>query len=145
MKIQQSHGLSQERILPVREREKDLPSFQEIFQEKQFDLSQDRLQSLLKELNQHGSRLSLSRSMQDLMAYKQTIRNFLKEVVENGYSLEEHRGFNPNGRDKRLKLIKQVDQHLLELSEQVLEKQTSSVDLLKKIGEIKGLLVNLYT
>jgi uncharacterized protein YaaR (DUF327 family) len=144
VKIQQSLGISQERFLPTRERGKEVPAFQQILQEKQLDLSQNRLQSLLNELNQHETRLSLSRSLQDLMSYKQTIRNFLKEVVQNGVSIEEHLGSHPNGREKRLKLIKQVDHHLLELSEQVLEKQAPTVDLLEKMGEIKGLLVNLY-
>jgi uncharacterized protein len=145
LKIQQSLGVNQERILSVRDRGKESLSFQRVFEERQFELSHERLQSLLKELNQHGDRLESSRSMQDLITYKQKIRDFLKEVVQNGYALEEHKGFHPNGRDKRLKLIKQVDQHLLELSAQVMEKQTPSVEILKKIGEIKGLLINIYT
>ncbi|WP_342429517.1 YaaR family protein [Neobacillus sp. FSL H8-0543] len=145
MKIQQSHGISQERFVPVREKGKESPAFQQIFQETQFDLTQDRLQSLLKVLDQNGNRLSTSKSVRDLLAYKQSIQDFLKEVVQNGYSLEEYRSFHPNGRDKRLKIIKQIDQQLIQLSEQIIEKQAASVDLLKTIGEIKGLLVNLYT
>jgi len=144
VKIQQNIGVSQERFLPIREKEKESPAFQKILQEKQFDMSKNRVQSLLQELNQQESRLSQSRSLPDLMAYKQTIRDFLQEVVQNGLSLQEHSGSQPNGREKRLKIIKQVDQHLLELSEQVLEKQAPTVELLGKMGEIKGLLVNLY-
>lgn len=144
MKINQSLGINQERFLPVREKGIESPSFQQLLHKKQSDLSQERLQSILSELNLQESRLSHSRTMQDLIAYKQTIRNFLQEVVQNGYSLDEHRGSLPNGREKRLKVIKQVDQKLVELSEQVLEKQATSIQLLEKMGEIKGLLVNLY-
>jgi uncharacterized protein YaaR (DUF327 family) len=144
LKIQQSQGISQDRFIPLREKGKESPSFQQIFQETQFDLTQDRLQTLLKVLDQNGSRLSTSQSVKDLLAYKQSIQDFLKEVVQNGYSIEEYRSFHSNGRDKRLKIIKQIDQQLIKLSEQVMEKQTGSVDLLKTIGEIKGLLVNLY-
>jgi uncharacterized protein YaaR (DUF327 family) len=144
LKIQQSLGVSQERFVPVREKGKESPSFQQIFQDTQFDLTQNRLQSLLKEIDQNGKRLSTSQTVKDLLAFKQSIQDFLKEVVQKGYSLEEYRSFHSNGRDKRLKLIKQIDQQLIKLSEQVIEKQTASVDLLKTIGEIKGLLVNLY-
>lgn len=144
MKINQSLGISQERFHPVREKGIESPSFQQMLHKKQSDLSQERLQSILKELNLQETRLSHSRTMQDLIAYKQTIRNFLQEIVQNGYSLEEQRNSLPNGREKRLKVIKQVDQKLVELSEQVLEKQATSVQLLEKMGEIKGLLVNLY-
>jgi uncharacterized protein len=144
MKINQSLGINQERFLSVREKGVDSPAFQQLLQKKQSDLSQERLQSILSELSKHETRLSHSQTMQDLIAYKQTIRNFLQEVVQNGFSLDEHRGSLSNGREKRLKVIKQVDQMLVELSEQVLEKQATSVQLREKMGEIKGLLVNLY-
>lgn len=144
MKIQQSQAINQDRFIPVREKGKESPSFQQIFQESQVDLTKDRLQTLLKDLEKNGIRLSTSQSVKDLLAFKQSIQDFLKEVVQNGYSIEEYRSFHSNGRDKRLKIIKQIDQQLIKLSEQVMEKQTTSVGLLKTIGEIKGLLVNLY-
>lgn len=145
MKVQQSHSVNQDRFISVREKGKHTASFQQIFQEKQVDLTQERLQTLLNQLDQNGRRLSNSQTVQDLLAYKQSIQDFLKEVAQKGYSLEEHRGLYANGREKRLKLLKQMDRELINLSEQVLEKQTGAVDLLKTIGEIRGLLVNLYT
>lgn len=145
MKVQQSHSVNQDRFSPIRERGKNIASFQQIFHEKQVDLTQERLQTLLSELDQNGKRLSISQSVQDLLAYKQSIQDFLKEVAQKGYSLEEYRGFYGNGREKRLKMLKQIDHQLIELSEQVMEKQTGAVDLLKTIGEIRGLLVNFYT
>jgi uncharacterized protein len=144
LKINQSLGINQERFLPVREKGKESANFQQLLTKKQTDFSQERLQSILKELDMHETRLSHSRTVQDLIAYKQTIRDFLQEVVQNGYSLDEHRSSLSNGREKRLKLIKQVDEKLVELSNQVLENQAPSVELLEKMGEIKGLLVNLY-
>ncbi|RDU35917.1 DUF327 domain-containing protein [Neobacillus piezotolerans] len=144
MKIQQSHGIGQERLLTVRERGRETPSFQQIFVDRQAGLSQERLQTLLVQLDRNGNRLAVSRTIQDLFAYKQTIKEFLQEVVQNGFSLEEHHSFQQNGREKKLILIKQVDTHLLELSDQVFDKQTTTVSLLDKLGEIKGLLVNIY-
>jgi len=145
MKIQQTQGVSQDRFVPAREKGKESPAFQQVFQETQHDFTMERLQTLLKKLDQNGSRLAASQSVKELLDYRQSIQDFLKEVVQNGYSLEEYRHFQSNGRDRKLKIIKQIDQHLIQLSEQVMEKQTASVELLKTIGEIKGLLVNLYT
>jgi uncharacterized protein len=136
--------VNQERIFPLRDRGTEGTSFQQMLQENQLGFSKERLQVLLKEIDQHGSRLSRSQTIEDLLAFKQTIRNYLQEVVQHGYSLEEHKGFHPNGREKRLIMVKEVDTHLLELSETILEKQATSVQLLEKIGEIKGLLVNIY-
>jgi uncharacterized protein YaaR (DUF327 family) len=145
LKIQQGFSVSKERMLPTREKERVLQSFQQILQEKQSFLSMDRLHILMEEMEQQGMRLSKSRTLQDLMKYKQIIHEFLREVVQHGLSAEEHRGQQANGREKKLTLIKQVNQKLLELSSHVLEKNTSGLQVLETIGEIKGLLVNLYS
>ncbi|WP_286229850.1 YaaR family protein [Neobacillus mesonae] len=145
MKIEHGHGINQDRFISVKERGKESPSFQQVFQETQVDFTQERLQTLLKTLDRSGNRLSTSQSVNDLLAYKHSVQEFLKEVAQNGYSLKEYRHLQSNGREKRLKIIKQIDEQLIKLSEQVMEKQTSSIHLLKTIGEIKGLLVNLYT
>jgi uncharacterized protein len=144
MKIQQNLGVNQERFVPTREKVTESSSFQQLLQKNQLGFSKERLQGLLADIDQQGNRLSRSQSISDLLSFKQMIRNYLKEVVQHGVSLEEHKSFHPNGREKRLILIKQVDQQLLELSNQVMEKQANSLELLKKIGEIKGLLVNIY-
>jgi uncharacterized protein len=144
LKINQSLGIAPERFHPVRDKGKETSSFQQLLQTKHSELSQEKLQAIINKLSHHETRLSHSRSVEDLITYKQMIRDFLQEVVQNGFSLDEHRSSLPNGREKRLKLIKQVDERLVELTEQVLEKQAPSIELLKKMGEIKGLLVNLY-
>lgn len=144
MKIEQGLPVSSERILPIREKTAASTSFSQVIQEKQSILSQERLQTLMTQIEKQGSRLQDSQTLQDLISYKKTIHSFLQEVVQNGLSLEDQSGQLPNGREKKLKIIKQVDQKLIELSQQVLERSAPSVSLLAKMGEIKGLLVNLY-
>ena len=43
-----------------------------------------------------------------------------------------------------MKLIETIDEKMIELAEALLDEEKTSVDLLAKIGEIKGLLINLY-
>lgn len=131
-------------MLPIREKTTAFTSFSQVIKQKQSILSQERLQSLMTQIEKQGSRLQDSQTLQDLISYKKTIHSFLQEVVHNGLSVEDQYGQLPNGRGKKLKLIKQVDQKLLELSQQVLEQSSSQVDILAKMGEIKGLLINLY-
>ena len=53
--------------------------------------------------------------------------------------------FGFDGTHSTLALVKEVDQKLVELTEQVMDHEKKTVDLLGLIGEIKGLLVNIYT
>ena len=48
------------------------------------------------------------------------------------------------GEGRRLKIVETIDEKLIELAEDLLNEEKTSVDLLAKIGEIKGLLINLY-
>lgn len=44
-----------------------------------------------------------------------------------------------------MKTVETIDAKLVELSEEILNKEKSSLEILEMIGEIKGLLINLYT
>jgi len=59
--------------------------------------------------------------------------------------LKQSHSWNQYGQGRSLKIVETIDDKLVELTEGVLEKEESSIDLLGKIGEIKGLLINLYT
>jgi len=76
---------------------------------------------------------------------KKLVKKFLEEAVQNGLQLEEQRGFNRRGRTKIYKIVKEVDSKLIDLTNTVLDKEKKGLDILNKVGEIKGLLINIYT
>lgn len=44
----------------------------------------------------------------------------------------------------RVKTVEEMDEKVMELTEEVVDQEKSTVDLLRTIDEIKGLLVNVY-
>ena len=48
-------------------------------------------------------------------------------------------------RTKIYKIVKEVDKALIDLTNSVLDKEKNSLDILSRVGEIKGLLINMYT
>ncbi|WP_066067160.1 YaaR family protein [Neobacillus soli] len=124
---------------------KELANFQHILTEKQTSVAKEHLNTLLEGITKQGERLVRSQSLKDLHDYKRLIRSFLQEVVKYGLSLEETTSFSPlSSREKKLKVIKEVDKKLLELSEEMIEREDQNIRLLDNIGEIKGLLIDLY-
>ena len=59
--------------------------------------------------------------------------------------LKQSHTWNRFGEGRKLKIVETIDEKLVELAEEILNREKSSIDLLDKIGEIKGLLINLYT
>lgn len=119
--------------------------FNELVQKQDQKMQMGQLQNLLKDIESAGERLSRSRTFKDLSKYKTLVKKFVKEAVDFGMDLKQSHSWNQYGQGRSLKIVETIDEKLVELTEGVLEKEGQSIDLLGKIGEIKGLLINLYT
>ncbi len=105
----------------------------------------EQLTRLLGDISTAGERITKSRNLRDLAKFKMLIKRFLKESVSFGMELKQSHTWNRFGEGRRLKIVDTIDEKLIELTEDILNEEKDSVDLLAKIGEIKGLLINLYT
>ena len=72
------------------------------------------------------------------------IRRFLKEAVEGGLEMDQSHAWNQFGESRQLALVRQIVEKLIELADDLLNEEKTTVDLLAIVGEIKGLLINIY-
>ncbi len=105
----------------------------------------EQITKLLGDISTAGERIAKSKNLRDLAKFKMLVKRFLKESVSFGMELKQSHTWNRFGEGRRLKIVDTIDNKLIELTEDVLSEEKDSVDLLAKIGEIKGLLINLYT
>ncbi|KKB72839.1 MULTISPECIES: YaaR family protein [Bacillus] len=105
----------------------------------------EQLTVLLSDIEAFGKRLAKSRNFKDLARFKGLIKRFVKEAVENGLTVENSRSFDLYGNSRTLSIVKELDEKLVQLTEELLDQEKPSIELLERIGEIKGLLINLYT
>lgn len=124
---------------------KDSVSFKEVIGTRRSDLTLERLTRKMQEIEEQGNRLGETQSIDHLRKYKKLVKDFLDDAVKNGLQLEEHRGFNQRGSAKVYKLVKEVDKKLVDLTNEVLDKEDKGIRLLSMIGEIQGMLINIYT
>ncbi len=117
--------------------------FTEILAVKDYDRQKEALQQALDAIDQKGRALVEQRTVENLYAYKDLIRSFIEEVVHKGFEMREKRGFSRIGRAKVLKTVAEVDAKLVELTNLIVKREHKEINVLKKVGEIKGLLVNL--
>ncbi|MFS0556943.1 YaaR family protein [Brevibacillus sp. 179-C9.3 HS] len=107
-------------------------------------MSQERLTRLLTDIDRQGQILARSRAVRDFYAYKNLVKQFMEEAVKFGIALDDRRGMNRRGRSRLYKIVKEVDAELLRLTDELLSEQAPTIDLLARIGEIRGMLINLY-
>ncbi|MFV2046276.1 YaaR family protein [Metabacillus sp. YM-086] len=120
-------------------------SFTEVMANKRGNALYERFATLAKDIEDQGKVLSESRTVEDLKKYKKLVKTFLEEAVNNALQLENQRGFNRRGRTKIYKIVKEVDSKLIDLTNEVLNKQQKGLNILNMVGEVQGLLINIYT
>jgi hypothetical protein len=123
----------------------DTPSFQKMVQSETHELKQQELKHLVHHLSIQGEKLARYRTMRELVKFKRMIKGFLEETVSSNYQLKHSHSIGFDGSSRKLTLLKELDEKMAELTEDVINQERKTVDILGLIGEIKGLLVNIYT
>ncbi|QCR30735.1 YaaR family protein [Lysinibacillus sp. SGAir0095] len=118
--------------------------FGEVLVKQGTKLQNEQLTRLMGDISAAGDRVARSRNLRELTRFKMLIKRFLQEAVEYGLDMKQSHTWNRFGEGRRLKIVETIDERLVELAQDILIEEKSSIDLLDKIGEIKGLLVNLY-
>lgn len=118
--------------------------FSELVQKQDEKLHVQQLNKLLAEIEKAGERLNRSQTFKELTKYKTLVKRFVRETVDFGMDLKQSHTWNQFGEGRKLNIVETIDKKLVELTEEIMVKEKESIDILGKIGEIKGLLINLY-
>lgn len=117
-------------------------SFSDMMSQQEERATKEQLQRMLQQINEQGERLAKTMTVRELRQYKRMVKLFLEETARRGVHLKETRGWDRRGRAKRFKLLEEIDSHLLQMADHLVEDEEGRIDILAKIGEIKGMLIN---
>jgi uncharacterized protein YaaR (DUF327 family) len=101
------------------------------------------LEELLDEVHSSGGELLETQSLEAIKRYRAAVRSFLDLVLARMLSLQEHSSGAGVARRKRFTQIQVVDQKLERLVADLLADQHRQLDILSRVNEIGGLLVDL--
>lgn len=107
--------------------------------------AKERLNAMLEEINVQGKRLGNVPTYAELKSYRELVRKFIGEAVGNMYSLQSQTGWDRHGRQKAYTIIRQVDDKLAEITEEVRHGQERQLSIMEKLDAIRGMLVDLYS
>jgi len=105
------------------------------------------LEELLDEVHATGDTLKKRQNEDAIQGYRRSVQAFLRYVLRRAYSTERHHS-RPNARkgtQKTYLLVQTVDRKLDRLVVDVLKSQVEQLELLRRIEEINGLLVDLVS
>lgn len=117
------------------------PPFQSFISD--IEKSDEGLFPLLHRIEEQGERLAHSLTVKDLRLYKMLVQQFIRESLAGSVSLKSTRVWH-RPQSHAHSILKVADQKLINLMEELLKKDVNRVAVLEHIGEIKGLLIDLY-
>ncbi|MCM1112105.1 MAG: YaaR family protein [Muribaculum sp.] len=106
---------------------------------------QSRLNTLMEEITMQGERLAKKRDVKDMKHYRGLVKSFINEVVTHSHAFSRENFLDRRGRHRVYGIIRLVDENLDQLAQELMKDEKDNLAILEKIGEIRGLLLDIFT
>lgn len=106
---------------------------------------QARLSTLMEEITMQGDRLIKRMDIKDMKKYRTLVKEFMNEIVSRSHEFSRENFLDRKGRHRVYGIIKLVDENLDSLAKELVKDEKDHISILGKIGEIKGLLLDIFT
>ena len=99
--------------------------------------------TLLSSIEEQELRASLAVMMEDM--YRKMIKEFMNEIVTHSHSFSRENFLDKKGRHRVYGMVKLIDAALDDLAEELMREEKDHLAILNKIGEIQGMILDLFT
>ena len=106
---------------------------------------QERLNTLLDQITNQGERIAQHMDIRDMKKYRGLVKDFLNEIVNRSHKFSRENFLDRKGRHRVYGIIRLIDANLDELASELVKDEKDHLSILDKIGEIQGLLLDIFT
>lgn len=106
---------------------------------------QQRLNSLMEDITAQGEKITEHMDIKDMKRYRELVKDFMNEVVNRSHKFSRENFLDRRGRHRVYGIVKLVDKNLDELATELVKDEKDHLAILGKVGEIRGLLLDIST
>lgn len=106
---------------------------------------QARLTTLMEEITMQGNKLAKRRDVKDMKRYRGLIKDFMNEIVNRSHAFTRENFLDKKGRHRVYGIVRLVNEKLDELAQELVKDEKDNISILNMIGEIRGLLLDIFT
>ncbi len=106
---------------------------------------QEKLTGLMSEITAQGERISKKKDIRDMKKYRSLIKDFMNEIVNRSHEFSRENFLDRRGRHRVYGIVRLVDENLDALAQELCKDEKDNMEILAKLGEIRGLLLDLFT
>jgi len=112
-------------------------------EKKEYTDVKQKLKNLLERIDIQAQRLSSSLTVSELKEYKRLVSEFLNIAVNNSHKFSKERFLDTKGRFRFFCLVRKINEEIDSLTNEVMKKEKNRIDILSKLYDIRGMLVDI--
>lgn len=104
---------------------------------------QNKVTQMLNDISLQGKLIAKHMDIREMKKYRGLIKEFLNEIVNRSHKFSRENFLDRRGRHRVYGIVRLVDEKLDELAQALVEDEKNQIDILDRIGEIEGLLLDI--
>ena len=100
---------------------------------------------MMNEIAGQGELIAKKKDIKDMKKYRTLIKGFLNEVLSRSHEFSRENFLDRRGRHRVYGIVRMVDETLDALAAELVAEEKDNISILAKIGEIRGLLLDILT
>ncbi len=105
----------------------------------------EKLSGLMTDIEKQGKRLAEHMDIRDMKKYRSLVKEFVNEVVNRSHKFSRENFLDRRGRHRVYGMVKLVDKNLDDLATALVADEKDHMDILGRVDEIRGLLLDIST
>lgn len=104
----------------------------------------EHLEDLYGKIVDQSERISEKLHLSEVVKYKKLVREFLDVAVKNSHQFSKQNFLDRRGRHRVYCIVKNVDRELESLTKEFLNQEVDGINVLKKLDDIRGMLLDVF-
>ncbi len=119
-------------------------AFVETLKESDNERRRQACDKILRQIDALSEELKKAPTPSGVKKYRRLVASFIREAMDQTYELNEETHWDRSGNRKSYITVRNINKALEELTDEVMKREKKQIDLVAKLDEIRGMLLDLY-
>ena len=117
--------------------------FLEKFEKIKSENVKEELENIFGKITEQADKIGEKMYLKDILEYKKLVKEFLNVATQNSHQFQNQNFLDRRGRHRNYSIVKTVDRELDTLTKEFISGQLDHIGVLKKIDDIRRLLLDI--
>lgn len=118
-------------------------AFLEKFERIKSENVKEELETIFVKITEQADKIGEKMYLKDILEYKKLVKEFLNVATQNSHQFQNQNFLDRRGRHRNYSIVKTVDRELDTLTREFINGQIDHMGVLKKIDDIRGMLLDI--